>query len=261
MKTLILRLLAILFSLISPWFEAEAVSPSTKLRVAIEDSDNRPYVYLQDGKCQGYYIELVDAVAKKIGWEVVCLPTAWKQIYNMLYNDKADAANFLMRTPLRPEPNIIFDDDNILNYFEISVYARSDSPKIDLSRKAFSRLARYQIGVIPDVITDRWFSIVYPEVVLNRSPHDAHQLMQMLESGRFDFAIAIDYSFDAAVARNPKLKNTIHKLLPPLAQAPAYLAFQNSERGRKMSAEFGTALKSFKGSKEFKALKTKYKMP
>lgn len=261
MKTLILRIIAIMFSLISPWYEAEAHATLFKFRIAIEDADNRPYEYKLDGKWVGFHAEVIEAVAKKLDWDVIWIPIVWTKNYNTLYTDKADALSFLMRTPLRPEPNVIFSDDNILSYFEISVYARTDSPKVNLARKNFGNLARHPIGVIPGGITDRWASIVYPEIVLNRTPRDSFQLFQMLENHRFDFAIAMDYSYDVAVTSNPKIKDSIIKLTPHLTEAPAYLAFQNSERGKKMAEEFGNAFKVFRGSKDYRVLKAKYNIP
>jgi len=247
-----------MFSLMSPWFEAEALSAPTKLRVAIEDTDNRPYSYRQDDKWIGFHIEVIEAVTKRLHWEVEWVPITWSKSYNTLFIDKADAINFLMRTPVRNEPNVFFNPDNIISYFEIAVYARNDSPKISLARKNFSHLANYHIGVVPGSIADRWFNIVYPEVVLNRSPQDSLQLFQMLDTKRFDFVIANEYSFDVATSVNPKLKDSIKKLKPQLTEAPAYIAFQNTEHGRKLAEEFGNVFKTFRGNKEFKALKVKY---
>lgn len=260
MKTFAKRFVAIVFSLISPWLEAEAIAAAapTKLRVAIEDSDNRPYEYQQDGQWTGYHIEVIENVAKKLGWNVVWIPIVWTKAYNVLYTDQADAVSFLMRTPIRPEPNILFNDDNILNNLELSVYARKDSPKINIAHKKFSSLANHHTGVVPGSIADRWFSIVYPEVVLNRTPQDSLQLFQMLDTKRYDFAVGHDYSYEIAIATNPRLKGAIVKLKPHLTEAPAYIAFQNTDRGKGLSQEFGEAFKAFRGSKEFKELKAKY---
>jgi ABC-type amino acid transport substrate-binding protein len=260
MKILIQRLFAIMFSIISPWFEGEAVAAQTKLRVAIEDTDNRPYQYQQEGQWTGFHIEVIEAVTKKLHWQIEWIPIVWSKAYNVLFTDKADAISVLMKTPVRPEPNIYFNPDNIITYFELSVYARVDSPKVNLTLKNFSALANHNTGVVPGSIADRWFSIVYPEVVLNRTPQDSLQLFQMLDTKRFDFAIGNDYSLNIASTVNPRLKDTIIELKPHISEAPAFIAFQNNEHGRKLGDEFGTAFKAFRGSKEYKNLKTKYKL-
>lgn len=240
----------------------EALPPSTKLRVALEDADNRPYEYRENSRWTGYHIEVIENVLRRLNWEVEWIPIPWTMVYNALYTDKVDAVSFLMRTPERNESKVLFLPGNILTHFEIAVYSRTDSPKkINLRKKTVSDLTHYQVGVLQGGATERWLSAAHPEIILNRTAKDAIQLFQMLENNRVDFIIGREYVFNIAAAADPKIKKTLKRLKPSLLQAPAYIAFQNTERGRKLGEEFSQAYESFRESREFKNIKTKYDIP
>lgn len=240
-------------------FGVGAHAAPTKLRVAIEDADNRPYEYRENSRWVGYHIEIIEAVAKRLQWDIEWLPIVWIKVYNALYTNKVDAVSFLMRTPARSEPKVLFLPDNILTHFEISVYTRVDSPvKINLMRDSVSALARYQVGAFPGGVTERWLHTAHPEILLDKTAKDAIQLFHLLENHRVDFVIGSEYIFNVAATANPRIKTTLKRLLPNLAEAPAYIAFQNNEKGRRMGKEFSTAFRAFRETTEYKKLKTKY---
>lgn len=231
------------------------------MRVAMEGANNRPFEYLENKKWTGYHVELIENVAKELRWRVEWTPIPWPKAYNILYTGEVDAISFLMKTPFRPEPNILFLDGNVINHFKVFLYSRMDPPiKTKIIKNNIGMLAKYQVGVVAGGIADRWISILHPEVILNRSAQDSSQLFELLDKKRFDFVLAVSYSYDVAVSNNPNLKNLIQVHSSPLLAAPAYLAFGTSKSTVKMAEDFANALTSYKKTRAYEDLRTKYQM-
>jgi len=254
-------ILFLLFLFFTPLF-SEAKTERI-LRIGVEEAENRPFGYTENKKWLGYHVELIENVAHNLNWKVDWVPIAWPRNYNLLFTGEIDAICFLIKTPSRPETNVMFLEDNIINYFKIYLYSRKDPPlKSKITKSNFSLLARYPIGVINGGITDRWTTTLHPEIVLNRNPKDAVQLFEMLDKKRFDYVLALNYSFEVAVTANPNLKNMIQVQSVPLMIAPAYLAFRSPPLipTVKIAEEFGKALSNYKKSRAYEELRAKYSM-
>jgi polar amino acid transport system substrate-binding protein len=254
-------LLFLLFLFISP-MTSEAKTEKS-LRIGVEEGENRPYGYTENKRWLGYHVELIENVAQNLNWKIEWVPIAWPRNYNLLFTGEIDAICFLMKTPSRPESNVLFLDDNIINYFKIFLYSRKNPPvKTKINKNNFSLLARYPIGVIDGGIADRWITTLHPEILLNRNANSSIQLFEMLDKKRFDYVLALNYSFDVAATSNPSLKNLIQVQSDALMIAPAYLAFRYPPliATSKTAEEFGKALATYKKTRAYEDLRAKYSL-
>ena len=82
---------------------ASGVAQSQDFVVAVEESDNHPFEYVQgDGQAHGgFHLEEIDQVATRLGWHVIYKPMPWQRALRSLQLGKVDALSYLARSAVR----------------------------------------------------------------------------------------------------------------------------------------------------------------
>ena len=87
------------------------LSPSTPLdadnRIKVGVYQNNPLTFIdEDGKIQGFFIDILGHIAQKEGWEIEYVPDSWAQCLKKLEEGKIDLLGVIAYSRQR---NIIFD--------------------------------------------------------------------------------------------------------------------------------------------------------
>ncbi len=92
MKRIVLILMILVMS-ISAMGEGrvDRILEAGRIRVGTT-GDYRPFTHLEDGRYEGYDIEVAKYIAKELGVEVKFVPTTWKTLLDDLEEDKFDIA-------------------------------------------------------------------------------------------------------------------------------------------------------------------------
>ncbi|MCP5161061.1 MAG: transporter substrate-binding domain-containing protein [Hahellaceae bacterium] len=87
------------------------------LAIGIEEANNMPFEYVDEYvQLTGFHIDVINSVAKALGWQVTYERLPWKRAMLALQHDALDAVSFVAKSKDR-ERFALFLPDNILPEF------------------------------------------------------------------------------------------------------------------------------------------------
>lgn len=218
--------------------------------LVVRGEENYPPFEMQvDGKLGGLHVELVEAVAARLGLTVQWQSLPWKRALLLVERGQADAVTYISRTPER-EAWALFLDDNQLSSGEVRFLVRKqDATKIQFN----GDLGRFLAQRRPIVL--RGFKFGLPELDERRRHEAKHMgdLVRMLTLGFSDVAVVNWTDFVGAYAGKPEFES-VHPLRPPLHTTQNFIAFSIAREGQELARRFAAALAAFRKSAEFTAL-------
>jgi polar amino acid transport system substrate-binding protein len=218
------------------------------LRVAI-DLGFRPFTDLQQGEPAGYDVDLVQAVAAKLGLSVEFVPTGFDALYDTLVTGRADIIASAL--PYAPEQGfrarfsqIYFDAGQVL-------VAPRAAPIKSIDDLATRRVA-VALGSDADALARRIGGAIAMQ--LDSSYDDAETAIAALERGDAEAAIVDNVSALIALATRPELQIVMALSSEPYVLAMPRDAFQ-------LQAEINGALDELRAEGFLTELNEKWMRP
>ena len=212
-----------------------------------------PYYYKQNGKITGVCVEVIDAVAREIGIEVVYKEFPWKRLMLSAEKGEVDAIMPLFKTEER-EKYLKFNGLELAS--ETNHFFTTDDSAVSYEGH-FEELSQFRIGVVSEYsYGERFDSFEFQNKVITLS--DKH-LIEMFMYNRFDVGVGnryvVHYYADmAGIAQNVKF------LDPPIAREMLYLGFAKKGNHYSLAEKFAENLQAFKATTEYHVLVEKFGM-
>lgn len=152
------------------------------LQVTVGLNHAPPYRIVQDDGVRGFYVEIFDVIAKRLGWEVVYREAPFRRVLWMMETGVAD----IMLGPLKTEQRA--------QYMEFVVAAFPPEPKLFFYHRAENRIDSYgdltnkRIGVLRG--SSYFHEFDQDEGLIKEPVGDYENLMHMLARDYLDVVIA-----------------------------------------------------------------------
>lgn len=228
-------------------------SAQAPLIVVRGEENYPPYEMLVDGRLSGLHVDLVEAVAARLGLQVQWQSLPWKRALRLVELGQADAVTYIARTPER-EAWALFLDDNLLSTAELRFIVRKqDATRIDYDGDLHRFLAQRQ------PIVARGFQFGIAEID-GRKKFEAlgmGDLVRMLTAGYSDVAVVNWSDFVGAYGGKPEFA-AIAPLRPPLRTLQNFIAFSIARKDQELARRFAAELAALRKSGEYGTLQRRY---
>ena len=105
---------------------------SLDLKIGIHD--DYPLCYLEDGKAKGFYVDILNYIAKKENWKIEYVYGKWEDLIKKLKKDEINAIVAIAYTPKRAE-DYIFNNESFLENWGVVVSKGKLTSIFELSGK------------------------------------------------------------------------------------------------------------------------------
>ncbi|TDJ03770.1 MAG: transporter substrate-binding domain-containing protein [Deltaproteobacteria bacterium] len=264
------------------------ITGNPKLTIARGDANIPPFEFIGDGGVTGIHIKMVNAVAKKIGYDIVWERTEWKRALIKVKAGSADGVTYVSKTKEREE-YIIFLRKNILSqtkYHLFTIKEEKVPPKskkgafdhksknywkkwFDYSKDKFTKPKRVEestIGMEMDLNWDLSSLTGYPIAVIKGFSYG-----DKFDSTSFDEKIYAKTFFDlknAVVSGRAKIgivdkarfissfkKEIFFSRVKfsdyPIHESENYIGFGKDEKLKEVIIKFSDEMDKFKMSREY----------
>jgi polar amino acid transport system substrate-binding protein len=213
-----------------------------QVRVAV-DVGFRPFTDLQDGDIVGYDIDLVSALADKLGLQVAFVPTGFDALYDSLQSGRADVVASAL--PYAPEQGFRARFSSV--YFDagLVLLVPATAPLAGIDDLAGRRLG-VALGSSADAFARR-----IAGVALRNRFETPDAVVTALRQGHIDAAIVDNVTALTAVQRRPGLR-----IATALSSEPYVLAVPAD--AFRLEAELNTALEELRAEGFFEELNRKW---
>lgn len=166
------------------------------LRIAIPDRADYPFVFRQGGDWQGFSIDVVEAVAARLGMNLALTPAAPGQLFALLDGDKVDTV--AMRVAVTPELRARFALAQPYIYGGAQIVVRRGDERI----RGAADLAGRTVAVEEGASYHRWLSTL-PFAGNIKLKVDAGRPEELVATGRADALVTDRVSALRLIARKP----------------------------------------------------------
>lgn len=210
-----------------------------------------PYYYTENGKLTGFCVELVEAVAQRIGMAVEFRPFPWKRLIMSGENGTIDAVMPLFKTAEREK--FLFFEGLALAYETNQFFTAKDSTIV--YEGTLDAIKPYRIGTVEEYSYGENFDKTeFPNKILSK---DDQHLFKLLVHNRIDIGVGsrsvIQYYADLSGEADQ-----IRFLTPPITKEILYIGFSKNRVNGELPKNFANALKEFKTSPRYSLLLDKY---
>ncbi|MDX1402260.1 MAG: transporter substrate-binding domain-containing protein, partial [Kiloniellales bacterium] len=220
--------------------------------VAVEDKDYSPYYTWADGLPQGPCPEIAAGAIRHMGAEVEFVRFPWVRVLKAVEEKRVDAG--LCGTKTEERAAYSHYPTEALLTFDATLFVRSESAitsseSLDLVGKSFGLVKGYNYGGIDgDLEANGAIRVEAP----NRD-----SLLKLLVIGRVDTVLDSILPLFAD-AKRMGVEDGIRAVLPSLDETPGYLFFSRKSGHKELAERFSSALKEYKNTPEFLAIKSRY---
>lgn len=211
-----------------------------------------PYYYQQDGKLTGICIDMVNAVAAKMGLTVSYRMLPWKRLLRSGKIGEVDAVMPLFKTSDREE-YLYFDGLGLLNEANYLFTLPDVSVPYDGD---FESINGFRIGVVTGYSYGSRFNAF--EFARKVETQNEEHLINMLKHKRFEIGIG-NKDVIRFYAHKGGL-NDIRFLEPLITKEMLYIGFSRKKGRTDLAVTFSGALKDFKAGPAYHDLLLKYGM-
>ena len=239
------------------------VARSQNFVVAVEESDNHPFEYVQgDGQTHGgFHLEEIDQVATRLGWHVIYKPMPWQRALRSLQLGQVDALSYLARTADR-ERYAVFLPAAIQHRQYAGLFVRRSQRQRFPDSRDPCRYAGYRVAAasnyfygqtVQDAMQTCW------KIDMNASSKE--EVFSKLLAGRIDIAVAYGTSLQSLELAMPGLSSQVVALHQPhWLIGDFYLGFSRKAMPtRRIDADVG-ALRHYRQTAAYQQLVQKYNM-
>ncbi len=220
------------------------------------DGDYAPYEIIHpDHNVSGLHMDMVTAVADRLGIHITFLPLPWKRALDMIQKGEADAITYMSKTPERSQFAIFFEG-NILSQVQNGFFTLKSRVHEFQYTGDINTLKTHTIGMLAGYNYGPEFSRATFRA-RDAGAVTEKQLIRKLLNQRFDvgigFVTRIQY-----LSKEMGLEGRIVFLRPFLQSIPQYIAFSRHSPNASLAASFAEEMALFKLSWEYKALLNRY---
>jgi polar amino acid transport system substrate-binding protein len=231
---------------------ANAQSRPNELHVARGNEDYPPNEMHVGGKLTGLHVELVEAVAAKLGKKVVWEELPWLRAQKCVEDGECDAITYISQTPEREKWGV-FLGGNVLSRVDMRfVVHKADAAKLSFKGDT----AEYLNG--KTLVTMAGYS--YGPVVAKAKKYEVKNLATlagMVADHRYEVAIVnVD---DFAGLRGKPGYDELALLSPSAWESNSFIAFSKAANGADMASKFQAAYVDFKKSKDYLSVSNRFK--
>src|SRR5690606_9381515 len=121
---------------------------ATSLVVGMEEANNRPFEYIdENAQLTGFHVELVRAVADRLGWHLHFKRYPWKRAMKALESGELQAVTYVAQSPER-EAFAHFHPDNLLHVSRTTLYIKRTRAGEILYQPSLEQMARrWRLGM------------------------------------------------------------------------------------------------------------------
>lgn len=230
-----------------------AQTSANEIRVARGSDEYPPYEMRVDGKLSGLHVEVIQAVAAKIGLKVKWEELPWVRAQKCVEDKECDAISYISPSAER-EKWASFLPGNVLSKVEMRfMIHKSNSDKLVykgnaqefLADKTVVVLAGYNYG--PDMAKAKKYEV-----------KNLPTLISMIVEKRNDAAVISNDDF-LGFKDKPGFDQLL-TLNPPIWESKSYIAFSKAPAATEVGNKFQAAYLEFKKSREYQALLTRFKI-
>ena len=243
----------IIYYFISCLFLLSQQALASELTVLRGNEDYPPDEMHIDGKLTGFHIELIQNTADSISLPVKFESIPWKRAIQMLKNGERDALSYVSKNAAR-EKYALFLTDNILSETDYHfVINKSRNAEIIFNGNP-KDLSSYTIGIQRGyVYSEEFDASIFKNTVYFNS---VKQMTSLISTNRIDLGILASEEYRSQ-KDHEKFKD-IKVLSPAFTTASSYLAFSNKNNINKKAEIFANAMRAYKKTDAYQALKRKY---
>ncbi|MES2951427.1 MAG: transporter substrate-binding domain-containing protein [Pseudomonadota bacterium] len=222
-----------------------------EIRVARGSEDYPPKEMHVNGKLRGIHVEVIEAVAAKIGYTVVWNQLPWPRAQRCAELGECDAISFISPSPEREQWGL-FLANNVLSQVEMRFMVHKDNADrisfngntpVFLNDKTLLSIIGYNYG--PDIAKARKYEV-----------KDLATMAAMVANKRYDVAVINAEDFAGL-----RLRDDLVLLDPPAWVSKAFLAFsRKANNSSELSAKFQASYVEFKKTKDYLAIVNHYKV-
>lgn len=230
-----------------------AASAQTEITVVRGDEQYPPFEMVVDAQLTGLHIELVTAVAGKLGLGVKWESLPWKRALRMVEMGQAHAVTYIARTPER-EAWAVFLAGNVLTSSEIRfIVLKERAAEVTYD----GQLARFLATRRPIVVRGFAFGSEELDGIKKLAANNMQDLLRMLKAGHSELAVVNWGDFVGAFKGRPELA-AVQPLSPPVRVTQNYIAFALKDGA--LASRFAAAMSDYKNSPQYSALLARYQI-
>jgi polar amino acid transport system substrate-binding protein len=221
-----------------------------EIRVARGSEDYPPKEMHVNGKLSGLHVEVIEAVATKMGYTVVWDQLPWPRAQRCAEMGECDAISFISPSPEREQWGL-FLANNVLSQVEMRFMVHKDNA----SRVSFN-------GNTPEFLKDK---TVLSTIGYNYGPDIAKARKYEVKDLATMAAMVVNKRYDVAVINTEdfaglRSRDGLALLDPPVWVSKAFLAFsRKAHNSAELSARFQDTYVEFRKSKDYLAIVNRYK--
>lgn len=231
-------------------FSASGQVRPNEIRVARGIEDYPPNEMHVNGKLTGMHVELIEAVAAKMGHKIVWHELPWPRAQRCAEFGDCDAISYISPSPEREQWGL-FLPNNVLSQVEMRFMIHKDNA----DKIVFS-------GNVPEFLTGTTLATILgfnygPDVskAQKYEVKDLATLATMMTNKRYDIAVINAEDFAGL-----KSRDVLVLLDPPVWVSKAYLAFsRRANNSAELSAKFQAGYVDFRKSRDYVDIVNRYK--
>jgi polar amino acid transport system substrate-binding protein len=235
---------------------------ATTLVVGMEEANNKPFEYIDENtNLTGFHVELVRAVATRLGWQLRFKRYPWKRAMKGLESGELHAVTYVAQSAER-EAFSRFHPDNLLHVSRTTLYIKRErAGEIHYQPPLEQMARRWRLGM-PNgyYMSDELIALLDQGLPIERPTVTQAQLFIMLLSDRYDAIFGATSALTLAQAEIPGLEQQVQRL--PGALLPGkrmYIAFSR-RAAETLVDDFANAYRQFRQEPEYRALAERFEI-
>lgn len=213
-----------------------------------------PYSYKDEGVVKGYATEVLSGVFKSIGTDYTVKSYPWARAEKMALSGEADAV-FNASHKEKREAACYYPSEQLFDSTYVFFIKKTDMNR--LKYNSFEDLKGHKVGTTKAYsYTKELLDYLGANTTVSESDSDLNNLRR-LAAGKIDYFPG-EIANITMLLRQEGLSDEIVPLPKPLIQKPYYIIFNKKNVDQDFVEKFSDALKTFKGTPEFKEISSRY---
>lgn len=230
-------------------------SNSKKLVIVRGHGNYPPEEMIYKNTLQGFHIDLINAVAKRLSYSVEFRSIPWPRAIREVKNGYADAISYISKNEERAK-FLIYNERNITSEANIGLFCLKENKEKIKFNGDFKSLRNFKVGTIRGYSLGSKFNNATFLKKDFSSSKELHLVNKILLK-YIDLGIA-NINIINFITRKNKSRDKIHLIRPTISDLPLYLAFSRKKNLESLAIKFGIELEKFKKTSSYKKIRNKW---
>lgn len=235
---------------------------ATTLLVGMEEANNAPFEFIdENARLSGFHVELLRAVAARLGWTLEFKRYPWKRAMRALASGEVQAVSFVAKSAER-EAFALFLPDNLLHVSRTTLYIKRERAAEIRYQPPLEQMAWRWRTAMPNgyYMSDEVIAMIKRGVPIEQPTVTQSQLFIMLISDRFDAIFGATSALTRANADIADLDWQVQRLAGALFPGkPMYLAFSRAAPAG-LAEDFAEAYHRFRLEPAYRTLAQRFEV-